>query len=372
MRRDNYTVAVSTDGKSPLLAREIRKTISRSLPDYFDTAVGELGTIRERVLKQTSSPSERREIFSSLASRYVGKQKLRIGTRGSELAMIQTEMVIEKLSEIGVETEVVVIRSKGDRMNHKPLSEFGGKSVFVTDFEDAILKGMIDIAVHSAKDMPASCPDGVSILACLPRGDVRDVLISMKNRNPEKLHVIGTGSLRRNTQILQRYPHLECRPIRGNVPNRIHKLRAGEYDGVILAAAGIQRLQLDQEPDLQYLYLDAEEFIPAAGQAVIAVEGPDHGEIPVILNAINDQETWLALDAERQFMKKIRAGCHEAVGAWMHRSPDGRFLMHIMKQVDGRILRLKETADSDNGTELPVRLAERMLREESGWEKSIL
>ncbi len=363
VRRDHYTVAISTDGRSPLLAREIKKEISRSLPDYFDTAVEELGTAREAVLRDTPSQRERQEIFSAMASRYLGKRKLRIGTRGSELAIIQTEMVIDALSSIGVEAEVVVIRSRGDRMKNRPFQDFGGKSVFVTDFEDAILRGKIDIAVHSAKDMPAACPDGLAILACLPRGDVRDVLVTGKDTVLEDLRSIGTGSLRRKVQIQKMLPEVECLPVRGNVPTRLHKLRSGEYDGVILAAAGLRRLQLDSEPDLKYHYLDPADCIPAAGQAVIAVEGTDTGEIAELLKEINDLPTWRALEAERRFMRNIQAGCHEAVGAWLEDLPDGRLRMNVMKQTSEGIRILREEGRSEEYAELPDRLAERILRE---------
>ena len=363
VRREHYTVAVSTDGRSPLLAREIKKEISRTLPDYFDTAVGELGTAREAVLREISSQRERQEIFSSMAGRYLGKRKLRIGTRGSELAMIQTEMVIDALTAVGVEAEVVVIRSRGDRLKNRPLQDFGGKSVFVTDFEDAILKGKIDIAVHSAKDMPAACSDGLAILACLPRGDVRDVLVTRKDTAPEDLRIIGSGSLRRKAQILKLYPEAECLPVRGNVPTRLHKLRTGEFDGVILAAAGLQRLQLDHEPDLNYDYLEPSVCIPAAGQAVIAVEGQDTGEIAELLKEINDVPTWRALDAERRFMRNIQAGCHEAVGAWLEELTDGKLRMNVMKQTSEGMRVLREEGCSEEYEELTDRLAERILRE---------
>ena len=363
VRRDHYTVAVSTDGRSPLLAREIKKEISRSLPDYFDTAVGKLGIAREAVFQETSSQRERQKIFSSMASQYLGKRKLRIGTRGSELAMIQTEMVIDALSSIGVESEVVVIRSRGDRMKNKPLQEFGGKSVFVTDFEDAILKGQIDIAVHSAKDMPAECPDGLAILACLPRGDVRDVLVTRRDTALEDLRIIGTASLRRKVQIQKILPKVECHPVRGNVPTRLHKLRSGVCDGVILAAAGLQRLQLDDEPDLNYDYLEPSVCIPAAGQAVIAVEGQDTGEMAELLKEINDVPTWRALDAERRFMRNMQAGCHEAVGAWLEDLPDGRLRMNVMKQTSEGMRVLREEGCSEEYEELPERLAQSILRE---------
>jgi len=337
IRRDNYTVAVCTDGKSPLLAREIKKSIAGTLPDSFDRAVGELGAVREKVKKQADTPDERQRIFTSIAEKYIGRRKLRIGTRGSELAMIQTQMVMDALQATGIESEAVVVKTMGDKVQDKPLWKFGGKSVFVTEFEDAILSGRIDLAIHSAKDMPAECPPGTAILACLPRGDVRDVLVSRKALSEGKIRRVGTSSLRRKVQIERLHPEYRCESIRGNVPTRLHKLRIGEYDAVVLAAAGLHRLQLDAEPDLRYSYLEPGVFIPAAGQAVIAVEGPRGGGLRRMLEPVNDEKAARELAAERRFMRAIGAGCHEAVGAFAELMPDGSLRMDVMKDYGGAL-----------------------------------
>lgn len=361
VRRENYTVAISTDGKSPLLAREIKKAISRSIPDAYDKAVGELGAVRQEVKSRAESQSERQKIFAQLAEKYIGSQKLRIGTRGSELAMIQTEMVMDALQSIGIESEAVVIKTMGDKVQNKPLWKFGGKAVFVTDFEDAILKGKIDLAVHSAKDMPAACPAGTAVLACLKREDVRDVLVYRKGTKEADIKVAGTSSLRRKVQLKRLYPDLQCEVIRGNVPTRLHKLRTGEYDAVILAAAGIHRLQLDQEPDLVYRYLDPENFIPAAGQAIIAVEGPAEGDLAGLIRGINDRKTFIELSAERRFMKDINAGCHEAVGALAQYQDDGSLKMKVMKDYSGKLFVHSIYAQAEQAADI---LAEKILSDD--------
>ena len=366
VRRENYTVAISTDGKSPLLAREIKKSISRSLPDAYDRAVGELGAARQKVKAKAQTQGERQQIFTAMAEEYLGKRKLRIGTRGSELAMIQTELVMDALQEIGVESEAVVIKTMGDKVQDKPLWKFGGKAVFVTDFEDAILSGKIDLAVHSAKDMPAACPDGTAVLACLKRDDPRDVMVSRKNMNAEEIRRIGTSSLRRQVQLRELFPEYQCGVIRGNVPTRLHKLRTGDYDAVILAAAGLHRLQLDQEPDLDYTYFDTEEFIPAAGQAIIAVEGPADGEIAELIRGICDERAFTELAAERGFMKGINAGCHEAVGAFAQLQEDGSLNMEVMKDYDGQMFVHRAEDAQGNAAALAERLARRILEDAPG------
>lgn len=363
VRRENYTVAISTDGKSPLLAREIKKSISRSLPDAYDRAVGELGAARQKVKDKAQTQGERQKIFTAMAEEYIGKRKLRIGTRGSELAMIQTELVMDALQEIGIESEAVVLKTMGDKVQDKPLWKFGGKAVFVTDFEDAILSGKIDLAVHSAKDMPAACPDGTAVLACLKREDVRDVLIMRRGTEEKDIRTVGTSSLRRRVQLRELYPQFDCRVIRGNVPTRLHKLRTGEYDAVILAAAGLHRLQLDQEPDLLYRYFDPRMYIPAAGQAIIAVEGPADGEIAELVKGINNEKAFLELTAERRFMKAINAGCHEAVGALAEVQQDGSLRMEVMKDYDGKMCVHRSEGDSGSPERLADQLAEKILRD---------
>lgn len=178
-------------------------------------------------------------------------EKLIIGTRGSALALAQTELVIRQIKEVSpqVECEIRIITTKGDKIMEKPLIEFGGKGVFVTEIEEKLKNGEIDLAVHSAKDMPVELAEGLAILGVLKREDPRDVLVTMDWEGfLQKEHPrIGTSSLRRRAQIQQEFPNALCQSLRGNVNTRLKKLEDGMYDGILLAAAGLRRLGLEQE-----------------------------------------------------------------------------------------------------------------------------
>ncbi len=253
---------------------------------------------------------------------------IRIGTRGSRLALAQTNQVItclrEKYPELKMEK--VILRTKGDKILDKPLIDFGGKGAFITEFEDALLKGTIDLAVHSSKDMPMELADGLLIAGVLPRADARDVLVIRKSADKafdvdrgflqSDSMVIGTGSLRRQFQLQKRYPNVRCISIRGNVPTRLQKVRDGECDGVVLAAAGLERLGLLEEPDFDYYYFSYDEMVPAGGQGIIAVEGRVDDAIGEMVHSISDRNAALELETERAVLKLLDAGCHEAIGVF--------------------------------------------------------
>lgn len=253
---------------------------------------------------------------------------MKIGTRKSRLAVIQTELVADAIRAYfpGMDVQIMGYETEGDKQFQRSLSDFGGKGAFTQDIERAMLSGNIDLAVHSAKDMPLDLPEGLAIGAVLKREDARDMWISCV---PGKLcertagTVAGTGSRRRALQAMEMNPGLMIKDIRGNVSTRLRKMSDGMYDGIILAAAGIKRLgYLPETEDEQgsfllegvqyyYEYLPAGQFLPAAGQGIIAVEArqEDCGEV---LAAINDDETWLMMSAERAFLKAIGGSCNEA------------------------------------------------------------
>jgi hydroxymethylbilane synthase len=243
---------------------------------------------------------------------------IRIGTRGSKLALAQTELVAARLQEEYPEwtIENVILHTEGDRRLDQPLLEFGGKGVFVTEFEEALTQGRIDLAVHSSKDLPMELAEGLTIAGVLPRADARDVLVTRKGKVHSDSLVIGTGSLRRQCQLKELYPNAECISIRGNVPTRLQKVRDGVCDGVVLAAAGLERLGLLEEPDFDYHFFDFDEMIPAGGQGIIAVEGRVQDEISTMMESISDRDAETELEAERAILKYLNAGCHEAVGVF--------------------------------------------------------
>lgn len=257
---------------------------------------------------------------------------IRIGTRRSELAVTQTNLVAEAIEKTGngMKTELVLKQTEGDRILDKPLLEFGGKGVFVTEFEQALLHGEIDLAVHSAKDMPMELEKGLGIVAVLKREDPRDVLVTMAGSSftGKKELVIGTSSLRRQMQIYEMgknlWPDMEvrCENLRGNVQTRLYKLSQGEYDGIILAAAGLKRLGLWEDKRYQYQCFDCESFVPAGGQGILAVEGRLHSGMESLYDKIHDEETGLCLSLERKILKLLEAGCHEPIGIYSRRIGD--------------------------------------------------
>lgn len=248
---------------------------------------------------------------------------INIGSRKSELAIAQTNIVINKLKKhfSNYEFRIIKITTIGDRILDKPLISFGGKGVFISEFEDALVNDKIDIAVHSAKDMPIDIPKGLKIIAAPEREDPRDVLITLKdnNLNSKDKIIIGTSSLRRQLQISKLIENkVQCKNIRGNINTRLIKLENEEYDGVILAAAGIKRLSIDKSDKYNFKYMECKSFVPAGGQGIIAVEGKENSFISNIISAITDKNTMINLETEREVLRLLNAGCHEPIGVYSY------------------------------------------------------
>lgn len=288
---------------------------------------------------------------------------IRIGSRESLLAQAQTDMVIAELGDLGYECEKVLFKTTGDKMLDRPLRDFGGKAVFVTEIEDSLLAGDVDIAVHSAKDMPGELADGLGIAACLPREDVHDVLVTRRGTAKEDIHVLGTSSLRRQCQVSRYLSDVEVKDLRGNVPTRIRKLKEGEYDAIILAAAGIRRLGIDEDPELNYEYIDFDDSIPAAGQGIIAIESRDSGEIHDIAAKLNRPDSMTRLMTERKFMRVIGADCHDAVAAYSELS-DGDIKLRVMKYIDDKCVCFDASAPEEEGLQLAEELGNKMIQAE--------
>lgn len=257
------------------------------------------------------------------------KKTVKVGTRGSMLALAQTELVIKALKErfSQIDFQMITMSTRGDRDTSRALLEFGGKAVFVEEFEEAILKGDIDIAVHSAKDMPMEIMEGLTISGTLPRACPQDVFIYKSGRSFDRndSFVVGTSSLRRQYQIRDMYPNAVCKNLRGNVGTRIQKLEDGEYDAIILAAAGLERLGIIdgsagclevQKDKLTFRYLSIESMLPAACQGIIAIETRTSGEVYDMVRAINDTEAYTQLTCERAVLNRLNAGCHEPIGVY--------------------------------------------------------
>ena len=252
---------------------------------------------------------------------------LRIGTRGSPLALAQAGQVRERLAAAhglpAERIELEVIRTTGDMIRDRPLSEVGGKGLFTKEIEEALLAGHIDLAVHSAKDMPTVLPGGLGIAAVLPREDVRDAFISRKATTLQNLPrgaVVGTASLRRQALVKRLRPDLSVVTLRGNVETRLRKLDAGEVDATLLALAGLKRLGLTAAATA---LLAVDEFPPAVGQGIIALEArADDSRTLAMLAAVNHLDSLTALATERAFLTVLDGSCRTPIAG--HAVIDGR------------------------------------------------
>ena len=241
-----------------------------------------------------------------------------IGSRGSKLALYQSNLVKSLLEEAvaGLECEVRVIHTKGDKMLDVALSKIGDKGLFTKELERALMAGEVDLCVHSTKDMPTALPAGLAILGMPKRANAQDVIIGAeKNMTIDSLPQgarIATGSLRRVAQLLRRRPDLNICEIRGNVDSRVRRVLEGEFDAGILAAAGVERLGLT---DAIAGYVPVWQLIPAAGQGAIAIEARENdAEIAALLDAITDQDTLRAVTAERTVLAALEGGCQVPMG----------------------------------------------------------
>lgn len=244
---------------------------------------------------------------------------IKIGTRKSPLALKQTEIVINsirsKIPELNF--EIVPMVTQGDKILEKPLSSFGGKGVFISEFEEALLNGKIDLAVHSAKDIPLTIHEDLDIVYTPQRNDYRDVLITKKgvtySKNDE--FVIGTGSIRRKYQLSKIYPKATFKDIRGNIGTRLEKLNSNQFDAIVLACAGLERLNISEE-HYNFRVFNISECICAGCQGIIAVEGLKYSPISRILSSAENLSTRMSFEIERGIMEIINAGCHECCGVF--------------------------------------------------------
>ncbi len=285
---------------------------------------------------------------------------IKIGSRKSDLAMAQTNFVIQELKKIDSTYNYVIvpISTKGDEILDKPLLEFGGKGVFIDEFERQLLEGTIDLAVHSAKDMPTEIPTGLGILGVPKREDPRDVLISKVDLTNKIGFTVGTGSLRRQLQV-KKLIDVDCFNVRGNVPTRLNAVRENKFDAVILAKAGLNRLNLDNLEEFHYRTFSTEEFIPAGGQGILAIEGRIDDEIACVVSKIDDKSTRVCLDVERLVLKELCASCNEMVGVYAY-IQDDEISISAIYDVDGNIKNIKVSGEVSNYLELSKEVARRL------------
>jgi len=290
------------------------------------------------------------------------RRKLLAGSRGSRLALVQTESVIARLknSNPHLDVDIVKITTQGDHNRRTSLEQMGGVGIFVKELEHALLDGKIDIAVHSLKDVPTDIPDGLRLLAVTERLDPRDALVA--NHSLDKLPYgarIGTGSLRRSVQLHDYRPDLQLHAIRGNVDTRLRKVTGGEFDGIIVAAAALLRLGCE---DRITAYLPVEHFLPAVGQGALVVEtraGDD--DITEIVSGINQTEAWQCTTAERAFLGALGGGCQTPIAALATINNSVLRIDGMVADAQGhKILRASETGSPTSAKELGERLALKM------------
>ncbi|WP_070120839.1 hydroxymethylbilane synthase [Bacillus marinisedimentorum] len=296
-------------------------------------------------------------------------RKIVIGSRKSKLALTQTEWVIEQLKQFGLpyEFEVEKIVTKGDKILDVTLSKVGGKGLFVKEIEQAMADKEIDMAVHSMKDVPSELPEGF-VIACVPeRVDFRDAFISKSGQKLDDLpagSVVGTSSLRRSSQILSRRPDLEIKPIRGNIDTRLAKLDTEDFDAIVLAAAGLQRMGWSDDVVTEYLAPDV--MIPAVGQGALAIEcREDDKDLQELLQRLNDRYTDLTTTAERAFLYKIEGGCQVPVGAHAVMENGEVTVTAMVGSPDGKTL-LKETVTDKDPAAAGSRAADLLIERGAG------
>jgi hydroxymethylbilane synthase len=256
-------------------------------------------------------------------------RKIIIGSRGSELALWQAHHVEAQLQALGHEVEIRIIKTQGDRIQHLSFDKLEGKGFFTKELEEKLLEGEIDLAVHSHKDLPTENPEGLTIAAVSEREDPSDMLLIRKERldatqkwQLKKGAVVGTSSARRKAQLLHHRPDLDLQDLRGNVPTRIHKLRELHYDAIMLAAAGVERLQLDLS-EFEVVKLSPTEFIPAPAQGVLGLQVRQaDAEVFSIVHQLNDASVANRIQVERRILNLFQGGCQMPLGAYCVQTDD--------------------------------------------------
>lgn len=298
------------------------------------------------------------------------KKIIRIGTRGSQLALYQANKVKDTLSFIFPEHqfELKIIKTKGDKILDVALSKIGDKGLFTKEIENELIDGSVDLAVHSLKDLPTVLPEGLKLGAVLERGEFRDALVSRDGKKLSELgegDIIATSSLRRIAGLLKINNKIVIKDIRGNVNSRLKKMEEGYCDAMIMAAAGLQRLGLEQ-----YIteIIDPGVIMPAVSQGAIAIETRLRDpEIEALMTKINHIDTWNAVTAERAFLAKLEGGCQVPLGCFSKVENGQLTLSGFVASIDGKTyIEQQISGDISRGAELGVQLAEKMLEKGAG------
>ena len=293
------------------------------------------------------------------------RTELRIATRGSPLALWQAEHVAARLEALhtGLKVSLLTMKTRGDKLLDAPLAKVGGKGLFVKELETGLLDGRADLAVHSLKDVPVQFPDGLELALVMEREDPRDAFVSNRYDNLASMPagtLVGTSSLRRQTQIRALYPELRVDWLRGNVNTRLAKLDAGEFDAIILAASGLQRLGLGERVKQA---IAPEECLPAIGQGVLAIEiRSNDDELRELIAPLAHADTTLRITAERALNQTLNGGCQVPIAGYAVLEQDQLYLRGLVGKPDGsEILRAEIRGNSADAYDLGVQLAQQLL-----------
>ncbi len=283
------------------------------------------------------------------------KQKIVIGSRGSELALWQANHIKRKIEKKNknVKVEINIIKTKGDKILDVALSKIGDKSLFTKELEVELLAKRIDLAVHSLKDLQTQIPAGLKLAAVTKRHEVEDVLIARKKgitiQSLPEFGVVATGSLRRRSQLLHLRPDLTVLDLRGNVPSRIQKFLESEWDAIILARAGVERLNLKKHISS---FIPKEDILPAVGQGALGIEIHENNKVvEEIIRSLHHDETYKAVIAERSLLRALEGGCQVPIGAFAEVKSSGLYLDAVVGSLDGSITYRKKLRGSKSDPE---------------------
>ncbi|MFK7807124.1 MAG: hydroxymethylbilane synthase [Saprospiraceae bacterium] len=294
---------------------------------------------------------------------------VKIGTRGSKLALWQAHFLQEQLKQINIESKLTIIKTKGDQIQHLSFDKIEGKGFFSFFFEDSLLRGDIDLAVHSMKDLPTTSPEGLVISGVSYRANPADWMLIRKEsvENGEDLFlkknaVVGTSSARRKAQLLDFRPDLQMKDIRGNVPTRIRKLQEGNFDAILLAAAGIERLEIELD-DLKVVRFHPKEFVPAPAQGVLAFQ-TRKDDLPTrrIVKQLHHTDVSEKTNIERKILRLLDGGCQLPMGAYCEKDSEGNFHVWtaMAKSWDGPLAKVQLSSSTSH------KLAERVVEQLKG------
>ena len=283
-------------------------------------------------------------------------KELILGTRGSKLALAQSGHVATALEELhGIPVRLQVFKTRGDLITDRPLPEVGGKGLFTAELEEALREGVIHVAVHSLKDLPTEDAEGLVVAAHPPRVDPRDALVGKRLDELPQGAVVGTGSARRGVQLKALRPDLEIRGIRGNVDTRIAKMERGDYDAVVLACAGLERLGLGWTQALS-----VEQCVPATGQGALGVQCAAEGPARPLIEALDDPETRLRVDLERAFLESLGGGCSIPAGCHAWLVGEELHAVAMLADPEGNIYRAQAQGEAEDAQEMGGALAEQL------------